>query len=510
MTQPAAAQPRSPLAWSLAGYGAFFVETVVGVAISILTVRTLSVTEFGAYKLASSIIMIGSYVTSCGLDATLQRFGAEMVARGRLGALRSLLGWVRVVRTAALLLFCGILLAAQAPIGAFFAFPPALTGALVLVCAILCVQSLNNTFGFSFLPVQGAYLEMSGLRAAVAVLRLAGFAVAFMAALGLLGVLGALFLAPALGMGWIILRNRRWLQAHPPAPGGGAEIGLDDYRRRILRYSLVGYLAINVNVFRDLSADSFVIAHYLGPGQVAMYGLASTLILFAESLNPANLLRGILTPLLTARHAVADGQRELLRAFRFLNKAVMLMQWPLVTLLIVLGDEVIRLVYTPAYASAYPALVMLCGFAYFLGLTFPFVPLIAVLEKNILLLLSGLTSVYNLALDIVLVPRFGIGGAAFATGSAAVLQLALYWFAFRRVFGLGISFPFAVALRTAVNLALPVGIALLLKDQLANVMQLLVLIAGCGLLYGLAVFLNHGLDADELRLFDGLRRRRHG
>ncbi|MCE7897530.1 MAG: hypothetical protein DYH19_12275, partial [Gammaproteobacteria bacterium PRO8] len=281
------------------------------------------------------------------------------------------------------------------------------------------------------------------------------------------------FLAPALGLAWILWRNHQWLAAHRPAATVIAEIAADDYRGRILRYSLIGYLAINVNVFRDLSVDSFVIAHFLGPEQVAMYGLAATLILFANALNPATLLRSVLTPLLTARHATGGGQPELLRAFRLLNKMVMLLHWPLVTLLL-------------------------------------FVPLIAVLEKNVLLLFSGLTSVYNLALDVLLVPRWGIAGAALATGSAAVLQLALYWFAFRRVFSVPLSFPFAVAGRTALNLAAPVAVALLLKEQVANVMQLLLLIAGCGLLYGLAVFFNHGLEADELRLFDGLRRRARG
>lgn len=505
-----AAPRQNALAWSAAGYGAFLVETVVGVAVSILTVRTLSVTDYGAYKLAGSIIMIGSYVTSCGLEATLQRFGAEMVTRGRFGALRSLLLAVRVVRAIALLAFCGILLAARGPVGAFFAFPPALTDALLLVCAILVVQSANSINGYSLFSARGAYVEMSGLRAVVALLKLAGFTVAFLAGLGLVGVLGALFVAPALALAYILVRNRQWLGAHPPAAGGAAEIDADDYRGRILRYSLIGYLAINVNVFRDLSVDSFVIAHYLGPEQVALYGLASTLILFANALNPASLLRGVLTPLLTARHAAGGGQAELLRAFRFLNKAVMLLHWPLVTLLLVLGGEVIRLVYSPAYAPAFGPLAVLAGFGFCLGLTFPFVPLIAVLEKNVLLLFSGLTSVYNLLLDVLLVPRWGIAGAALATGSAAVLQLALYWFAFRRVFSVPLSFPFAMVGRTVVNLAVPVTVALLLKEHVVDVMQLLLLIAGCGLLYCVAVFFNHGLDAEELRLFDGLRRRVRG
>jgi O-antigen/teichoic acid export membrane protein len=135
------------------------------------------------------------------------------------------------------------------------------------------------------------------------------------------------------------------------------------------------------------------------------------------------------------------------------------------------------------------------------------VPLIAVLEKNVLLLCSGLTSVYNLALDVLLVPRWGIAGAAAGhgqRGAAAAGPLLVRVPARVRV---PLSFPFAVAGRTALNLAAPVAAALLLKEHVANVMQLLLLIAGCGLLYCLAVFFNHGLEAEELRLFDGLRRR---
>lgn len=507
MTQPAPTQFRSPLAWSIAGYGAFFLDGVVGFVTSVLAVRTLSVTEFGAYKLAAAIIMVGSYATSCGLDNMLQRFSAEMIACRRYGALRRLLAWVKLVRAVALVVFCGIVLVAQKPISEFFSFPPILTDLLALVCGILCVQSANGIYGLSFFPARGAYLETSLLRVARSLTRLAGYIIAWLGMMGLMGFLWALFLSPALVLVYVIIRNNQWLRAHPAAVTGSAEIRLDNYPQRIFRYSLVSYLAINVNVFRDLAADSFAIAHYLGPEQVAMYGLAAGLILFAEQLNPANLLRGFLTPLLTARHAVTGSQEGLLRAFLFLNKAVMVLHWPLVTLLLVLGEPIIRLVYSPAYVSAYHALAVLCTFAYVMGLTFPFVPLIAVLEKNILLLLSGLTSIYNLVMVIVLVPKWGIQGAAFATGTASVLQLALYWFAFRCVFGIRISFPFAVVLRTALNLAVPIGIVLFAKDHVTSVMQLLLLITACGLCYCVAVFFNHGLDADELRLFDGLRRR---
>jgi len=50
---------------------------------------------------------------------------------------------------------------------------------------------------------------------------------------------------------------------------------------------------------------------------------------------------------------------------------------------------------------------------------------------------------------------------AVATGSAAVLQLALYWAAFRLVFALKLTFPFGMLPRMALNLAVPVALALL-------------------------------------------------
>ena len=85
------------------------------------------------------------------------------------------------------------------------------------------------------------------------------------------------------------------------------------YRARIIRYSLVGYLAVNVNVFRDLAIDLFVIAWFLGPQDVAIYGMATTLIMFANALNPAALLRGVINPLVVAEHVTGAGRYRICR-----------------------------------------------------------------------------------------------------------------------------------------------------------------------------------------------------
>lgn len=77
--------------WLTVGYFAFLIETAA-FAISVLVVPGLSMEEFGAYKLAGSIILVGSYATSCGLDATLQRFGAELVAGETISAVVQVAG----------------------------------------------------------------------------------------------------------------------------------------------------------------------------------------------------------------------------------------------------------------------------------------------------------------------------------------------------------------------------------------------------------------------------------
>lgn len=485
--------------WAASGYVALFVETGVGVAISILVVRALSITEFGAYKLAGAIIMIGTYLTSCGLDATVQRFGAEMISRRHVRGLERLLVWARIIRVLALLAFFLVVLGLKAKIGDFFAFPDILMDGLLLVYGILCVQSGIGIFGYSLFSARHAFVDASFLRVMVALLKLGGFVVVFLLGLGFVGALGALFVASAIGLAYAMARNQLWMSQWRRSTLPAAQVD-GGYSRRIVRFAFLGYVAMNVNVFRDLSIDSLVITHFLGANQVALYGLASTLFMFANAMNPAALLRGVVTPLLVSRHAEGGGMDELVSSFRLLSKAVMLLHWPLVTLLLVLGREVISLVYSPAFGMAYEPLLVLCVSAYFLGLTYPFVPVVVVLEKNSLVVMAGIVAIYNLLMVIALVPRFGIAGAAFATGSAALLQLALYWAAFRFVFAVPLTFPFGMLPRMVLNLAAPIGVALVAKMYIDDVADLLATMSLCGVAYLALVYWNNGFDSRELAL----------
>ena len=494
--------------WLTVGYFAFLVETAAAFAISVLVVRGLSVEDFGAYKLAGSIILFGSYATSCGLDATLQRFGAELYATRRFAHLFKLLRYVRLVRVVALTAFCSALLLFREPLARAFNFTDSLQQVLLIVCGVLIVQSTNQMNGFTFFAVRGSPVDSSVLRSLAALLRLGGISIAVMASLGLGGILGGTLAAGLLAFGYVLFRNWQWRRAIPvtdsaPLEGGGAA-----YRARIVRYSLVGWLAVNVNVFRDLTIDLFVIAWFLGVQDVAIYGMATTLIMFANALNPAALLRGVINPLVVAGHVTGKDESYLPRTFLLLSKAVVSLYFPLVVFLIVLGDEVISVFYSAELAPAYQCLLVMCGFAFFQAMTYPFGPLIAALEKNTLLFLSSATSIFNLGMSIWLVPRIGVVGAAVATGLASVLHLALYWLVFRYGVRLRLVFPAKAVLRTAINLVPAVAIALVARPWLDNGLTLLlVALVGAGL-YALAMYWNHDLSADELGMLRRVTARR--
>jgi O-antigen/teichoic acid export membrane protein len=230
--------------------------------------------------------------------------------------------------------------------------------------------------------------------------------------------------------------------------------------------------------------------------------------MFANALNPAALLRGVINPLVVAGHVTGKDESYLPRTFLLLSKAVVSLYFPLVVFLIVLGDEVISVFYSAELAPAYQCLLVMCGFAFFQGMTYPFGPLIAALEKNTLLFLSSATSIFNLGMSIWLVPRVGVIGAAVATGLASVLHLALYWLVFRYAVHLNLAFPVKAVLRTAINLVPAVALALIARPWLDNGVILLAITLAGAALYGLAMYWNHDLSADELAMLRKVTARR--
>ena len=472
-----------------------------GFLLSVILVRLLTQEEFGAYRLIGSIILVGTYICSLGLESTFLRFAAEFITMGSWRRLKVLIKWFMGMRWLALLLFCLVLFCFKEPISHFFKFPEQLIKLLPFVGLILFIQSTNSLWGTAFLSARLEQVKDSINQIAVSLLKFFGFVAVLWMGYGISGIVGVLFTVPLFSFLYYSLVNYHWLKSEQVQQcNENNENGITSYRKRIKRFAFFNFFAINVRIFRDISVDNFIISYYLGVKEVALYGLASMLVLFVGRFNPASVLRGVLNPIFVSRFTEKGDLRELVQANTFLLKIIIISTLPLYLLLIMLGDKIIGIVYSPDYLSAFPALVFLCCFFFFIGLTYPFNPLLNTLEKNEIFLTTGVFSVYNLIMDIILVPKYGINGAAIATGSAGLFQFFFYWFAFKWYVKLDIRFPWEALAQTIGN-CIPMAVfVLILKPYIGNVVLLVITGVCSGLIYLSFLYMNNVFNNQEKSL----------
>jgi O-antigen/teichoic acid export membrane protein len=484
-------------------YVGIMVRAVSGFFVSVILIRGLTQEEFGAYRLAGSLILFGSYICSLGLEPTILRFGCEFVTRFQYKRLWNLFKSFVKFRGGALFLLCFALLFFQGSIAKALNFPDQLTNFFPFVLVILSLQSLNQLWGTAFLLTRIDQINDSINKIGVSLLKLIGFGIVLWMGYGVGGVikiwLVVLFFA-ALHYGWI---NWRWLKkVNPKQQFENVERSLHTMHfRRVRRFALFSFLAINVNIFKDISIDNFIVAHYWDAEKVALYGLASTLVIFVGQLNPASLLRGVLYPIFVSRYTEKHDVSELISGHTFLLKLVIFFSLPVFTVLMLLGDKIIEIIYFPGYLDAYVPLIFLSPFFFFVGLTYPVYPILHTLEKNELFLTTGIFSMYNFFMDLFLVPRYGISGAAVATGSAGFFQFFFYWAAVKWYLRIKLVFPWGPLLKTLTNVGPVVLFSLIMRPYIKSVVSLIGTGAVSGSIYLVLTYINNIFDEEEISLF---------
>ena len=82
----------------------------------------------------------------------------------------------------------------------------------------------------------------------------------------------------------------------------------------------------------------------------------------------------------------------------------------------------------------------------------PFYLIAQVIEKPNIIFYSTILGLYNLAADIVLIPRYGIEGAAMATGSAALGTFLYFTLVYRYMYHIRLSFPWQGLGKVLINM----------------------------------------------------------
>jgi len=179
-----------------------------------------------------------------------------------------------------------------------------------------------------------------------------------------------------------------------------------DTLRSSIHYAAKAYLA-GFFCFLVLRADLFMVQHMLGPEQAGYYSIASTMADYVSM--AAAVIALVLFPKLSALTDVAAKLR-LMRRAAWVTTGVLT---PLLVTSSLLARPAVRLLFGAAFLPASSAFILLAPGMLFLSIhsvTVQFLNSIG--YPRIVVIIWGLCSFLNIAVNLWAIPRFGISGAS--------------------------------------------------------------------------------------------------
>jgi O-antigen/teichoic acid export membrane protein len=253
--------------------------------------------------------------------------------------------------------------------------------------------------------------------------------------------------------------------------------------KRLLRFSLP-LVPSGLAVFVNTYVDRLLINRLLSTAEVGVYGFAIRIATLATVLMVA--FQGSLTPLLYARFREPDTPAQLARLFRgFVVCALIAL-----VLLAAASRWLVQWLAPPAFTQA-QLVIPILALALLLAQLYIFAPGPALQARtHVFWVVNGSVSVLNVLLNLLLIPRLGLAGAALATALAAFAGFCGFMVASQRLYPVPHHWPpLAWACLTALALAV------LLMIQLLTIPMGMLVLAGLLLLWGRLGLLRLDLEA---------------
>jgi O-antigen/teichoic acid export membrane protein len=195
-----------------------------------------------------------------------------------------------------------------------------------------------------------------------------------------------------------------------------------------IRYGLAGHIG-NLAQRANLRLDVFLLNPVVGPAGIGVYSIA---VLLGELIwHVPNAAGEVLLP------RVAGSSRDSARAMtEFLSRNTVLLATAATVVLLLAAPFVIRIAFGEEFADAVPALFWLAPGLITLSVSKILTKYLAGIGRPILNSSASILALaVNAPLLLVLIPRYGINGAAAATSLAYILQTAFVVFSFARETG---------------------------------------------------------------------------
>lgn len=411
------------LAASVVGVG-------VGLAASIVVARSLGPSAKGTYDLVLATATLLALVLGFSMPS-----GVTFAVARRIAAPRPLLWWILGIGLAQAIVAAVIvatlspgvsatLLGSAGSDGAFRITLPLLVGLGCIAPSLRAILIGEQRVALaSWLDVAGRTLTL-GTLVAVALLATQGPSASALVAATALGATAAAVLylpgvlraARARGQ---VVRRSRWTTR-----GAGL--------RTVIRFAMPSYGA-NVMQYLNYRLDLFIVAYFRDLREVGLYALATTLTQLIWLVSNA-VATAVFARVSTAAEAPGDAARRTAA----LSRGVLAIQIVLACALALLAKPLLLVLYGSAFEPAAAAVwLLLPGVAVFGTVGVLAAHHAGIGRPGLNLLVSASSLAVTVGLDLVLIPRFGMYGAALASTAAYASAAVVMTLLFRRATGVG-------------------------------------------------------------------------
>ncbi len=274
-------------------------------------------------------------------------------------------------------------------------------------------------------------------------------------------------------------------------------------RKNVFRYSLPFiFSGIIYEIFVNL--DSLVIGYFRGVADVGYYNVAILLASFI-AIAPA-LFTKLFFPLITKEFSLKNFDSIKILS-KQVEKWVLIINLPLCLLIILFPGAVINLLFGSEYLIAETSLRILGIGMFFYSLSTVLENLISMIGKSKVLMTNiFIAAVLNLILNILLVPKYGMEGAAFAT---MLMYLTLNIILFFQVRHYAKIIPLKRdMLKICISIIPPTILLFVIKNLFpANLLSILLQGLFFVLAYLLLVFVTRGIDRNDFMILRAIKKK---
>jgi O-antigen/teichoic acid export membrane protein len=474
-------------------FGSAFFSILVGIYI----IRKLSVSDYGVYNILANLIMISLFFTALGIPGILNRYIPEYYEKKQFHFLRKTAIGGLIVRFIAGIIFITIILIFSNFFVDYLHINKEIIDYLPVICIVILFTIESQLLSAILVALlEQKYWNISNLL--YSAIKFILFFFALYLGYGLIGLLwcwmaveGLLFF---LYLAKYYSLNSSWSVNNKNDDNEKLAI------RRMARYGLLFFYSTVGFFFLDIAIDNFIIAYFFDTTAVGLYSFAFALPLQILSFSPALILVSILIPVSIRQYTKNKDKRGLRYIYQLYNKLIFFSGVPMFVGLIFLSDKIILYVFNPAYITVLSIFVACSIFSAIKMFVYALDPVIQTLERAEIYTFSLIFAVYNLGMDLILIPRYGIAGAAAATLSAQFFTFLFQLGMTKR--HISISYPWRAFGKMAINIAVMGVIVFSLRGFVNDLLSLGFVILIGGISYFICAYFNKGFDDKDRKLFN--------